>query len=123
MKALIMLEPQEKARMLAELFPMEIEDVISFVTARITYFREHEQKIRDDWDNGLIAFELWESSLSEAEKAIKKHGGKLVRNPRFFAEQLFSGYRAFFTVDCLVKYVRENGGSKKFQLAVDLLMM
>ncbi|WP_418501774.1 hypothetical protein [Flagellimonas sp.] len=111
----------EKAQLLAGLFPEEMPGILSDIAVRAQYLKEHREDLQKTWDNGLLTFPFWEDLAQRVEQAMEKYQSRLLERPRLFADQLFDGYNALFTIDCIVKYAEAGNGSKPFRLAVDML--
>ncbi|MCH4565672.1 hypothetical protein MKP05_21565 [Halomonas sp. EGI 63088] len=111
----------ERACLLAGLFPKELPGVLQDIRDRATYLREHEDNIRKEWDNGLITAEFWFDLAKRVHGAVEKYDKKLLKSRRLFADQLFDGHNALFTIDCIAKYAKKGNGSARFRLAVDML--
>jgi hypothetical protein len=122
MKALNQLDNIAKARLLQQLFPNEIPALTDFVQGMCEAVKENEELNRAKWNNGLFTFDFWLALAGEVEQKIDRYGAKLHKNCNLFADQLFDGYLACFTIHCIVTYtvVRQHENSK-FVKAVDLL--
>lgn len=111
----------ERARLLAGLFPQELPGILTDIRIRVDYLQEHRDDIRKSWDNGLLTFAFWQNLAQRVGQVLEKYQSRLLNSQRLFADQLFDGYNALFTVDCIVKYAEAGNGSKPFRLAVDML--
>ena len=111
----------EKGRLLADLFPDEIENIVNAIQNECNYLREHEMSVRATWESGIIPFMFWLDLAADAEKAVKKYRYNMLRSSKVFSEQLFFGHIALFTNDCIVKYAKNDSQHPKFQKAVDLI--
>jgi hypothetical protein len=122
MKALNQLDNPGKAWLLHQLFPNEIPALIDFVQGMCEAVKEDEDLNRAKWNNDLFTFDFWLAIAGEVEQKIDKYGAKLHKNSNLFADQLFDGYLACFTIQCVVTYttVRKHS-DEKFVKAVDLL--
>ncbi|TKT85485.1 hypothetical protein [Dyadobacter frigoris] len=121
MKALNQLNNPEKGKLLHQLFPNEMPELIDFVQGMCETVKENEELNRSKWNNGLFTFDFWLALAGEVDQKIDKYGAKLHKSSNLFADQLFDGYLASFTIHCIVTYTavrqHENG---KFVKAVDL---
>lgn len=101
----------ERGKLLADLFPNEVQGILNAIQAIYKMLKDNESEVRADWDNGFISADAWYRLADEVTEIVQKEGDKLLRSKRF-SEQLFSGYYAIFTIDCIVKYAdRERNGS------------
>jgi hypothetical protein len=121
MKALHQMTNTDKAKLLADLFPDETENIIEAIQDKCNYLREHEMELRKTWDSGFMPFMFWLDLAADAEKAIKKYRHNMVRSSKVFSERLCFGHIALFTNDCIVKYAARQDKRPKFQKAVDLI--
>ncbi len=111
----------ERAYLLAGLFPEELPGIITDIRQRVAYLKDHENDIRKTWDNGMITIDFWYDLAKGVLQVMEKYESKLLESQRRFADQLFDGYNALFTIDCIVKYADTGNGSLRFQLAVKML--
>lgn len=111
----------ERAYLLARLFPEELPGILTDIRQRVAYLQKHEDDIRKEWDNGLITISFWSDLAERVLHVIEKYESKLLEKQRLFADQLFDGYNALFTNDCIVKYADKGNGSPRFRLAVKML--
>jgi hypothetical protein len=121
MKTLQQLTNVEKARLLYQLFPAEIPAFIDSMKGMSEAIRDDEAEQRANWQlGGLFGFDFWLGLLTEAERKINQYGKKL-HESKVFADQLFDGYLALYTVHCLTAYapVRQLA-NRKFTVAIDL---
>jgi hypothetical protein len=104
MKPLKQLYNVEKGKLVADLFPEQIPNITLFMEQEIQRFLKNEEVIKSQWGGTLLTSDFWYKLVPNAERTIKKYGTKFSRNHRLFADQLFDGYQAFFTIHCLVEY-------------------
>ena len=121
MKALNQFSNIEKAKLLHQLFPTEMPGLIDFTQGMCEAVKENQDLNRAKWNNGLFSFDYWLSLAGNVHVATEKYGVRLHKNSNLFADQLFDGYLACFTIHCIVTYiaVRQHENSK-FVKAVDL---
>ncbi|UGU15437.1 hypothetical protein LS482_17355 [Sinomicrobium kalidii] len=122
MKALEQMDNVARGYLLAGLFPEELPGIVTDIRQRVAYLQEHKDDIRKTWDNGLITLGFWCDLAKRVLQVIEKYESRLLENRRLFSDQLFDGYNALFTVDCIVKYADEGNGSIRFRLAVKMLL-
>jgi hypothetical protein len=120
MKALDKLTNVEKGRLLAGWFPDLLPELVDTIKGAQHYLAANEQEVRETWDNRFFNVEFWLRLSSDVGKVISQHGTKLGKHPRVFAEELFDGYNALFTIDCIDKY-KFAVHNVKFVQAVRLL--
>lgn len=122
MKPLENLRNVEKARLLHELFPLEIPALLAYTGSLCTTIQEEEQLLRSQWDNGIFTVDAWLSLVEAVRAKIERYGKRLHTQSRLFADQLFDGYTALYMVHCMTLYttIRQHG-NHKFVSAIDLL--
>lgn len=120
MKSLIELTNTEKGRLLADLFPEELEPLVQSVLITCQYFMNHEDEIKDNWINGFTTLEFWKSTIRDVEVICRLKIG-LSKSSKIFSEQLFYGNAALFTMYCISQYASRENSNKKFQQAVQLV--
>jgi hypothetical protein len=123
MKSLEQLTNVDKARLLHELFREEVPALLQYTKEICTLIDRDKDTIKADWKNGLLTAEFWFTLSNSANRTIEKYAGKLEKSSRLFADQLFDGYAALFTVECIIKYASGRSDNKKFMKAVELLFM
>ncbi|MFT4093242.1 MAG: hypothetical protein QM640_06345 [Niabella sp.] len=112
----------EKAKLLHELFPQEIPALLEYIRNMCLTIQEDEQLTRSRWENTLLTFEAWLSFVKEAQSKIDKYGNRLHTQSRLFADQLFDGYVALYTIHCLTLYTTtQRHSNQKFAAAIYLL--
>lgn len=120
MKPLKNLNNVEKGRLLAELFPNETQGMVDALKGAFDYLMDNEYELRQQGDINGLPIDFWYRVAKQVGNAIEIQGNRLAKKPRMFADQLFDGYNALFTVDTLVRY-RVACDNKKFQYAVQML--
>lgn len=121
MKTLENMNNVEKGKFLADLFPEELPNITQFIQQEIAHFSKNEADIRRHWTGNLVTHGFWFQLVQNIESAIKQCGNRLHRNHRWFADQLFDGYNALFTIYCLVEYTSKNECNHKLRQAIHLL--
>jgi hypothetical protein len=112
----------EKARLLHQLFPNEIPELLQFVQGVCKTIQEDEQSNRTAWKNGLFTLDFWFSLVNEIDAKIKQFGKQLHRSSYVFADQLFDSYLAYYMVHCLLLFTTvQQHPNRAFTKAVDLL--
>lgn len=120
MKALDKLNNVEKGRLLAGGFPDLLPELVATIKGVQQYLTTHETEVREGWDNGFFNVDFWLRLSADVGKIIAQYGKKLEKHPKLFAEELFDGYNALFTIDCIDKY-KFAVHNVKFVQAVRLL--
>lgn len=110
----------EKAKLLALLFPEQLAGVLQAITQAYRYLSDNEEALREGWQNGLITFDFWQRNGEGVQAALTEYGSRLTKSSSLFADQLFDGYYALFTIDCILKQAAESE-SLKYKQAVSLL--
>jgi hypothetical protein len=121
MKALRNFENIDKVKLLHDLFPEEIPQLLDNIQAFCMDFQEHREAYAKDWNNGFMPFEYWLSLSGQTAELIKKHRFNMVKSSRVFSDQLCFGYTVLFVNDRIVKYADKVSGNPKFKLAVAML--
>ena len=109
-----------KGKLFAGWFPDEMEGFVEAVKGAYEYMVAHEQEIRESGEGVVYNADFWFRVAGNVAAAIDKYGKKLAKSSSLFADQLFDGYNALFTVDCLFKYQYKTH-NPKFSQAVRLL--
>ncbi|PWN64114.1 hypothetical protein C1634_005845 [Chryseobacterium viscerum] len=107
--------------MIADLLPEEIPNITLFIEQETQRFLKNEELIKSQWKQSLVTSGLWFDLVRNIEKAVKKCGKKFQRNHRLFAHQLFDGYDALFTINCLIEYSLTEDCNQRLRLAIHLL--
>jgi len=122
MKPLDKLNNVEKGKLLFDLFPASIPKAIAFIQAVATMICNDPDNLKQQWENQFFSVELWLRLATNTKELIEKNGTSLHRSARRFADQLFDGYNALFTVHCLGQYsVNEACTDKRFAKAIEML--
>ncbi|MBT2621946.1 hypothetical protein [Chryseobacterium sp. ISL-6] len=121
MKSLEKMNNVEKGKFLADLLPEELPNITLFMELEIQHFLKDEQKIRYNWKATLVTHNFWFQLVTNIDQFLKKYGNRLHRNHRWFADQLFDGYEALFTIYCLVEYTEKPECNHKLRQAIHLL--
>jgi hypothetical protein len=121
MKPLHKLFNIDKAKILHDLIPSEIPSLLSFMTERHNKLIEAKDEITD-WNNWLISLDQWVKLANAVQKSIDQYGKRLEKSASLFRDQLFDGYAAIWSNDCVIQYA-ESGlcRDKDFMNAVALL--
>lgn len=124
MKPLQSMNNVDKGKLLATLFPEQVQGILDSLTAAHAFLNENEETLRSTWENTLLPFDFWLRLAQQAKEIINNYGQKLAKSTSLFSDQLFDGYIAIFTIDCIAKQAAalpplpENN---RYGLAVQLL--
>ncbi|MDC7217621.1 MAG: hypothetical protein PQJ28_01215 [Spirochaetales bacterium] len=124
MKPLQSMNNGDKGKLLATLFPEQVQGILDSLTAAYAFLNENEETLRNSWENTLLPFDFWLQLAEQAREIINHYGQRLAKSTRLFADQLFDGYVAIYTIDCIVKHASALPplpGNERFGLAVKLL--
>ncbi|MFP3596945.1 hypothetical protein [Chryseobacterium sp. SIMBA_029] len=121
MKSLERMNNVEKGKMLADLLPEELPNITLFISKEIERFLKNEEQNKSAWKGTLITANFWYSLVRNVENAIQKCGSRLHTNHRWFADQLFDGYNALFTIHCLIEYTATTQCNPKLKLGIHFL--
>jgi len=121
MKSLNTLTGSAKARLLHELFPQEIPQLLEDITNFCADFSENKEAYKKDWPSDFIAFDYWLSLSEETAGLLKKHGHSILKSSRVFSDQLYFTYTFLFVTDRMIKYAEKVSTNEKFKLMVQIL--
>lgn len=93
----------DKGKLLATLFPEQLQGILDSLTAQHAFLNANEETLRSTWENTLLPFDFWLQLAEQAHETIRHYGQKLTKSTSLFSDQLFDGYIAIFTIDCIVK--------------------
>jgi len=112
----------EKGKLLGGLFPDALNGAVGYIAAQYRYLSDNQDSIRQNWEQGSVAFAYWYRIAANIASTFEKHGDALCKSSSLFAEQLFDGYNALFTIDCLREYTApQDFANPKFAQMVDVL--
>jgi hypothetical protein len=104
MKPFYDLDTIDKAQLLHELFPEEIKGLLEFMLQAANEITTAPEKIKDNWGGKPFSADGWIILAKETEHRILKNFDALIKTKRRFSDQLFDGYTAMFTQQCLQDY-------------------
>ncbi len=120
MKALKDMNNVERGYLLANLFPDELTGIMDAIEGIHYNLVENKDTITKEWDNGTITVDFWYSLAHEVYSNVTRQRKQLLKSRRF-ADQLFDGYNALFTIECISKYAEEHRDGSKFHFMVNAL--
>lgn len=121
MQPLKLLNNVQKARLLHSLLMSEIPDFISYLYEYTESVLDSKQELRSSWQGGMFGVEFWFELAEDIKRRTLKYGKDLRKSSSLFADQLFDGYSAMFTIHVLNQYSAKSETDLKFRQAVELL--
>lgn len=122
MKTYKQLNNVEKGKLLFDLFPENIPAAIKFIEAIANTICNDPAELRNNWENQFFSVEFWHGLATDTKRCIEENDNTLHKSGRRFADQLFDGYNALFTVHCLQQYaINEACTNKRFAQAIEML--
>lgn len=120
MKELSQQTEMEKASLLHQLFASGIGEVITYIDSTAIEMLNNPQSVKDEWGTQKLSAAGWLELAKKIKAIIEQNSYSLTRYPKRFSEQLFDGFTALFSVQCLKDYSRvaEN---KRLSFAIQLL--
>lgn len=110
----------EKGKLIAEFFPEEIAGILEAIENQHYIPVENKDRYTENWDKGLITVEFWYALAHDVFSRITRQRKALSKSRRF-ADQLFDGDNALFTIDCIVMYANnERRGSQFYYMITSL---
>lgn len=110
----------EKGKLLATLFPEQLAGILDCIIGEYRHLTDNEDSLRAAWNKGLTGFDFWYRYAEKVHDSVNRHGIRLTKNSSLFAEELFEGYCADFTIECIQKHAAWTPYSK-YRQAVALL--
>jgi hypothetical protein len=125
MKGLAYLTNVQRAKLLYDLFPIEIGDFIVFDLEVAEKILREKDQLKSTWNEGNIFPAAYWIGLAEGTiKKLKQPEAKIAKSGVLFSEQLFNGDNAFFSKHCLLQFVNsQKAKNPKFKQAVELLFI
>ncbi|MCY1662567.1 hypothetical protein [Chryseobacterium sp. SL1] len=111
----------EKGKLLADLLPEELPEIVRLIEQETKTFLQNEADFKANWKSTLVTAEFWFSLVRNIDNSINKCGSRLHKNNRWFADQLFDGYNALFTIYCLVEYSLKEECNHKLRQGIHFL--
>ncbi|WP_139112956.1 hypothetical protein [Mucilaginibacter sp. PPCGB 2223] len=122
MQPLKMLNNVQKARLLHTLLINEIPGFLGYLKELTEAVLNDKERIKAEWKDQLFGVDFWFELAEEVQRVTAKYPKDLHKSSGVFADQLFDGYTAIFTVHGLTQYVALGKHTEpKFKPAVDLL--
>lgn len=122
MKSIELLNNVQKARLLHDLFIQEIPQFLGYLHELTDGILNDKEKIIEQWQSPMLGAGFWFELAETVQTALIEKTTQLTKSRDVFAEELFSGYTAIYTVHGLMKYrAHDNSAHHKFKLAIQLL--
>ena len=122
MQPLKMLNNVQKARLLHSLLIQEIPGFLGYLHELTETVLNDKERIKAEWKDQMFGVDFWFELAGEVQRVMAKYPKDLYKIANVFADQLFDGYTAIFTVHALTLYVAHGKNAEpKFKPAVELL--
>lgn len=122
MQPLKMLNNVAKARLLHSLLIQEIPQFLGYLHELTETILNDRERITAEWKDQMFGVDFWFELAENVQRVMAKYQKDLYKSSNVFADQLFDGYTAIFTVYGLTQYVAlEKHTEPKFKPAVELL--
>lgn len=123
MKAFYKMNNNEKARLIADLFPDDLPAMVDTIKATCIHFKNNEEALRRDWAS-TFSVDFWFEIISDLSEIFSEANSELLKSHRiYFAGMLFDGYRTLVSVYALYKFSETNGCSLSLKKAIQLLFV
>lgn len=120
MKPLDTLNNSEKARLIADLFPNEINLFLDDLKAFCIDFRERKEEFARNYSTGMVPFDYWQHLSAETDALLNRHMNSMKRSSKVFADQLYFSQTSLFVNDRIIKYAQRISQNEKFKTAIKL---
>lgn len=121
MQPLKLLNNVQKARLLHSLLLNEMPDFISYLYEYTESVLDSKEELRSSWKEQLFGVDFWFELAEDIKSRAERYSKNLSKSSSVFADQLFDGYSALFTVHVLTQYAVRPETDLKFKQAVELL--
>jgi hypothetical protein len=122
MQPLQLLNNVQKARLLHSLLSSEIPQFLGHLQSMTETVLNDQDRIAAEWKDQMFSVELWFELAREVQRVMTKYPKDLAKSAPVFADQLFGGFMALFTVHALLQYTAQDKQTDpKFKPAVELL--
>ena len=93
----------DKAKLLHQLFPDDINHMLTFLVDSANMILNNPTLMPQDW-NHKIALTTWQEQAGILKEKINEHRAQMLKESDCFAAALFKGYLDFFPIQCLKDY-------------------
>ncbi|GAB3921747.1 hypothetical protein [Mucilaginibacter myungsuensis] len=122
MQPLKILNNVQKARLLHSLLSNEIPQFLGYLQELTETVLSDQERIAAEWKDPMFGVGMWIELARDTQKVMVKYPKDLRKSAPAFADQLFGGFMALFTVHALLQYTeRGKHADPKFKPAVELL--
>lgn len=122
MQPLKLLTNVQKARLLHSLLIQEIPEFLGYLNELTETVLNDRERLKAEWKDQLFGVDCWVELAEQVQRVMAKYPKDLHKSSGVFADQLFDGYTAIFTVHALTQYVALGKNTEpKFKPAVELL--
>lgn len=121
MKSVNQMNNVEKAKLLHQLLPDQMEAAIKTISEISTKIVDSEQELAEDWNNPILSLSMWVSLAKDNLTIIKKYDKQLIKSAAIFSDQLFDGYNAILSNHCIQQHVNKASSSSEYKAAIALL--
>jgi len=102
----------DKARLLHELFPDQIQALIEFMLQTANEIITAPEKVKDNWGGKQFSADGWIELAKDTDRRIVRNFDALIKIKQRFSDQLFDGYTAMFTLQSMQDYLNTCKNSK-----------
>ena len=122
MQPLKLLNNVQKARLLHSLLTNEMPGFLGYLNELTETVLNDKERIKAEWKDQLFGVHFCFGLADLFPRVMAKYSKDLYKSHNVFADQLFDGYTAIFTVHGLTQYVALGKHTEpKFKPAVELL--
>ncbi len=121
MKKLEQMSNLDRAYLLANLFPDELQGLTEFIKKEADLFIKNRVQVYQQWTEKNIDADLWFRFIDNFQDSYSKNGTRLYRNKKTFRDQLFDGYDSLFTFHAILHYTEQKACSSELRYAIYML--
>ncbi|WP_029280233.1 hypothetical protein [Pedobacter borealis] len=120
MKPIHELSTKKKAKMINQLFPIEIDNFITYLKIVAEETVDDNEELARVWGKQVLAVGFWIKLAKKVSKVIDHYRNDVNPFPSLFADELCKVKLFLFTHYYLCEYIQRDDHSEKFALAVKL---
>ena len=121
MKNLQQMNNLDRAYLIANLFPDELQGLTEFMKKEADLFTHNREQVYAQWTEKNIDADLWFSFIANFQNSYKRNGTRLYRNKKTFRDQLFDGYDSLFTLHAILHYTEKKECSSILKYCIYML--
>lgn len=121
MKNLQQMNNLDRAYLLANLFPEELQGLTEFIKREADLFINNREEVYAQWTEKNIDADQWFRFIENFLNHYNRNGTRLYRNKKTFRDQLFDGYDSLFTLNAILYYTEQNECSSELKYATYML--